>query len=342
MRSGVCGIFGDPVSHSLSPEIHRNFGEQQGIKIQYSKMTAPAEGLAAGVKEFFHKGGKGLNITIPYKELAFECFASPVNPADTKSGKSSANGSQDLGRCFVHAYLSHTANTISNLADSVDEVKCEIANTDGLGLVRDITQNLGWKLAGTRILVFGTGGATRAIIPALAEAGVAEIMLANRTAAKATALHEHYQSSVTISPGKETKLGTIKLEDLAQHKVAYDLIINGSALGLGSAGGTDGGGADGGGADGGGTGGGAIAGVGAEFPITANLIHSNSKGYDLVYSRDNATAFASWMEGLGVGSDKLADGLGMLVEQAALSFRIWFGASINLDTASVISKIRSG
>lgn len=186
-------VIGNPVAHSLSPRIHALFAEQTGEDIEYDKLHAPADAFAATASHFFDKGGKGLNITVPFKQAAFHF-------ADTLSLRAQ------------HAQAVNTLITCPNGQREGD-------NTDGAGLVRDLTRNHGLKLDKMRILVLGAGGAVRGVLAPLLEYSPLALVVANRTAAKAALLAEQFAVR-GIGLAQTSECGP------------FDLIINGTSAGL--------------------------------------------------------------------------------------------------------------
>ena len=170
-------VVGNPIQHSLSPEIHRAFAAQTGERLRYDKLLAPKDGFAAVAEEFFGAGGLGLNVTLPFKAQAHRW----VNAADPAAEHCGA------------------VNTIG-----LDNGATVGFNTDGLGLVRDLqAQRL--EVAGRRLLVIGAGGAVAGILDALLAADAERIHIANRTASKAQALAVRHRGRVEASSLKDVK-----------------------------------------------------------------------------------------------------------------------------------------
>lgn len=212
------GVVGHPVDHSRSPTIHRLFAREAGLEISYELIDAPPEDLETAIRGFASARGKGLNITVPHKEAALE-LCDQVGEA---------------------AQIAGAANTLS--FDDSGTIRGD--NTDGIGLVRDLIGNRELKIAGTRILVLGAGGAARGIIgPLLGEAPV-ELRLANRSPERAQKLAAHWNSVV---PCTFAELGD---------EAAFDLVFNATSAGLN----------------------------GEAPPFPANIVGNNSTAYDLVYS----------------------------------------------------------
>ncbi len=264
-------VFGNPVAHSKSPRIHQLFAEQFGFDIDYQAIEAPLDGFVDAINKFRDAGGKGCNITVPFKQEAWEL-------ADKKSGR---------------AELAGAVNTLKFEQDG--SVLGE--NTDGVGLLRDLTLNLDAKLFDQRILVIGAGGAVRGILGPLIEQAPKKLVLANRTVEKAVELARLFSTIGPVEPSG--------FEQLAGQK--FDVVINGTAASL----------------------------AGDVPPIPDDCFNEGALAYDLMYS-DEPTPFMQWAT--EQGASKVADGLGMLVEQAAESFAIWWGQ--RPETRSVIKSLR--
>lgn len=250
-------VIGNPIDHSKSPEIHTYFAEQTCQQLTYEKVLVDIGAFEERVTEFFLKGGKGLNITVPFKEEAFR-FA---------------------GSLTARARLAGAVNTLALQFDG--SVLGD--TTDGAGLVADL-QAHGWSLKNKKILLLGAGGAVRGVTQALLEQQPAALVIANRTTAKAQALAELFQSLGPVCASSFAELE-------GQH---FDLVINGTSASL----------------------------AGDLPPLPQSLIHSNCAVYDMMYGAE-FTPFLRWAQ--DQGAEQLADGLGMLVEQAAESFALWRG-----------------
>ena len=186
------GVIGHPVAHSKSPWIHAHFARATGEDIEYGAIDAPPEGFAAAVERFRGAGGKGLNVTLPFKAEAFRYCA----------------------RTTERAAVAQAVNTLL-----LDRERPFGDNTDGIGLVRDLTVNLGRRVAGAQVLLLGAGGAAQGVLAPLAEAGAGAIVVANRTLARAQALAARV-------PGV-TACGFDALEGRA-----FDLVVNATSAGL--------------------------------------------------------------------------------------------------------------
>lgn len=192
-------VFGRPIGHSLSPELHRCFAAQTGEDLRYSRIEPEADGFAEALQEFLAGGGHGANITLPFKAEAFE-------RAERKTARAEQAGS---------------VNTLKVL----DDGRLLGDNTDGAGLVRDLVVNRGWQAAGKRVLLLGAGGAARGAIGPLIASGIESLHIANRTPERALALCEEFRAHALVSGGP--------LDPLPRG--GFDLIVNAtsaSTLGL--------------------------------------------------------------------------------------------------------------
>ncbi len=251
-------VIGNPVAHSKSPLLQKAFAEQTGQNIGYDKILAPIDGFAKTVRHFQDEGGKGMNVTVPFKVEAYEL-------ADELTPRAQAAGA-------VNTLVFREDGTI--LGD----------NTDGCGIVRDISRNLGCSFAGQRVLLLGAGGAVRgALLPILAEKP-AEVFIANRTAAKAVDLARQFAELVGAT--------TLHGGGFDEITGSFDIVINGTASGL-----TD-----------------------EAPPLPGTVWGNHSLAYDMFYANE-PTAFMR--AAIDAGALKVSDGLGMLVEQGAESFFLW-------------------
>ncbi len=178
-------------------QIHAQFAQSTGQSMQYGVIDVPAALFAAAVRDFFAGGGRGLNVTVPHKEAAL-ALATRLTPRARRAG---------------------AVNTLAHGAGS-DATAVLGDNTDGAGLVRDITVNLGYALTGTRVLLLGAGGAARGVIAPLLEGGVGELRIHNRTAARAQRLAQEFADLGAIASGGDAAGGE------------YDLIINATSASL--------------------------------------------------------------------------------------------------------------
>ena len=274
MTNDLYAVVGNPISHSKSPRIHSLFASETGEPVEYTAIQAPLDDFAGTVRQFFERGGKGLNVTVPFKEDAWKL-------ADRRTERAQNAGA---------------ANTL--YLD--DEGRLTADNTDGCGIVRDLVVNHGVVLGQARILVLGAGGAVRGVLgPILAEPPAA-ITIANRTVAKADALVNLFKPVAG-----ETALSACGFE---QPREPFDVIINGTSASL----------------------------QGDLPPLSPEVVGEQTVVYDMMYSLQTTT-FNQWA--LEQGAQNVHDGLGMLVEQAAESFRIWRG--VNPATGPVIEELRN-
>jgi shikimate dehydrogenase len=207
-------VIGNPIAHSKSPEIHTLFASQAGIDIRYQRQYCPddAASFAAVVEAFFHGGGVGANVTVPFKQVAYACC-------------------QSRGGLSEHAKVAGAVNTLllnKTLLNSGTPISEALYgdNTDGQGLVNHIT-SLGWPLDGARVAIIGAGGAARGAILPLIQSGIATLTIANRTVGKATDLvNELSAASTSISQQQITTCTTSELSG------QFDIIINATSIGL--------------------------------------------------------------------------------------------------------------
>ncbi|CAM3524498.1 shikimate dehydrogenase [Psychrobacter glaciei] len=207
-------VIGNPIAHSKSPEIHTLFAAQAGIDIRYQRQYCPddAASFAAVVEAFFHGGGVGANVTVPFKQVAYACC-------------------QSRGGLSEHAKVAGAVNTLllnKALLNSGTPIAEALYgdNTDGQGLVNHIT-SLGWPLDGARVAIIGAGGAARGAILPLIQSGIGTLTIANRTVSKATDLvSELSAASTSISQQHITTCTTNELSG------QFDIIINATSIGL--------------------------------------------------------------------------------------------------------------
>lgn len=264
-------VLGMPIAHSLSPRIHQKFAQASGIKLHYQAILVAAADLAARLSNAHQQGTRGLNLTMPHKQAAL-ALCSELTP---------------------HAAAAGAVNTLirSNAGWRGD-------NTDGIGFVRDLTQRHHYQLKSARVLIIGAGGAASGVLPALLEAGVAEVHIANRSVDKASALATRWANN-----HKVTALSLGELGDFP----AFDLVINASAAGHQD----------------------------SEFCLPETLLSASGMAYDLSYGKA-AMPFLRWACEIECTA---ADGLGMLIEQAAEAFFLWHG--VRVDTAGIWGELRA-
>ncbi|QJC29988.1 shikimate dehydrogenase [Enterobacteriaceae endosymbiont of Plateumaris sericea] len=268
----IFAIFGNPIKHSKSPIIHKLFANQLNIVQQYEKIYVPINNFNNVINHFFKNGGLGANITVPFKKMAY-------NICDLLTQRGINSG-------VVNTLKITKKNQI--LGD----------NTDGIGLLKDL-KRINFIYKNSNILLIGAGGAAQGIIYPLINFGCT-IMITNRTYKKSCHLLKYFNNKKNIN--------IIKIEDINNKKINYDLIINATSS--------------------------SIKGV---IPnISSSIIHSNVFCYDLFYS-NKITPFLDWC--LYHGAKKISDGLGMLIEQAAYSFFLWHGIMPN--TTLILKKFKT-
>ena len=252
-------VFGHPIGHSLSPRIHQAFAQQFGVEIDYRAIDATPAQFDAAVKRFFADGGTGANVTLPHKAAAFAL-------ADERS---------------VAASRASTANVLTRLADG----RLAAHNTDGDGMLRDLTRRHGVDLRGHAVLLLGAGGAAHGVAWKLLDAGVHSLTVVNRSPVAARQL--------AAAIGEPARVHIEHWNDLASlgH---YELVVNATSAGV----------------------------LGVALQLPSSLLGSQTTCYDLSYG-NAATGFLSWAR--TAGARHVFDGLGMLVETAADAFALWHG-----------------
>ena len=265
-------VLGNPVKHSKSPQIHLLFAEEMGITLEYNAIEVPNDELSTYVNLFSSQGGKGLNITVPFKENAYK-LCTEITSRALESGS-------------VNTIKFDTETNI--IGDT----------TDGEGFINDLRKNYGINLQNKSILILGAGGTVKSIIERLVSEEIKNVVIVNRTLSRAEELEKKFKNKIDIK--------SFSYETLPND--IFDLIVNGTSLSLSS----------------------------EVPPVSRNIINKNTFCYDLMYSSDK-TVFIKWA--IENGALRAADGLGMLVEQAAESFFIWHGVKPN--TAKVIEALKN-
>ena len=260
-------VFGNPIKHSKSPEIHSRFAEQTKQVIQYDKQLVEVDEFERAASQFFSEGGKGLNVTVPFKEDAYR-YAHQLTE---------------------RAQAAEAVNTLALQSDGTILGD----NTDGAGLVFDIKERLKWSIQGLDILILGAGGAVKGVLLPLLLESPNSITVANRTASKAQDLAQKFSAKGSIQG--------CGFSDIQDH--AFDLIINGTSASLG----------------------------GDVPPVSPRCVGESTCVYDMVYG-DELTPFLKWSQ--SKGANQVADGLGMLLCQAAESFFIWRGVRPLVDEST--------
>ncbi|MGE0799705.1 MAG: shikimate dehydrogenase [Lautropia sp.] len=288
-------VVGNPIAHSRSPQIHAEFARQTGHPIEYDRELIPVEPPQAfdqSIRAFIAAGGRGCNVTLPFKTRA---FALATRVADRARSAGAVNTLRFDGDGAIFG-----------------------DNTDGAGLVADLTARLGFALAGRSVTVLGAGGAARGIVRPLLAAGVARLVVANRNAARAEALVAECRGAAggdsggvtSGEPGGVTSgaaplpLAAAALADAP----AADLVINTTSAGV----------------------------VAAPLALPPALFSGCALAYDCSYAAQPTGFMRTAQAG---GAAAVADGLGMLVEQAAESFLIWRG--VRPDTEPVYRLLRA-
>jgi shikimate dehydrogenase len=262
-------VIGNPIIQSKSPFIHTTFAQATGQDLNYTRLLAPLGGFVSEVAAFRAAGGRGMNVTAPFKLEAFD-YATE------------------------HSESARLAGAVNALKFEGDRVLAE--NFDGVGLVRDVVHNLKCSLAGKRILLLGAGGAARgALLPLLAQRPEV-VVVANRTISKAQAI-----AALGAAHGR-VKASTY--EQLKDH--VFDVIFNATSASL-------------------------------SFelpPIPKSVFGAECLAYELAYGK-GLTPFLDFAQNEGVVH--IADGVGMLAEQAAEAFMWWRG--VRPETSDVIAQL---
>ena len=269
-------VFGNPIAHSRSPAIHAQFALQTGQHLSYEKLLAPLDGFVAAMHAFIAAGGCGANVTVPFK-LDAHAAATRLTPRAAAAG------------------------AVNTLHFSAGEIIGD--NTDGIGLVTDLQDNAGIDLRGKRILLLGAGGAAQGVMLPLLATQPAQLVIANRTAAKAVAIAARFNAE----PGSALGAVLVQACTLEALETPFDIVINATAASLSDA-------------------------VPAVPPC---VFTHDTLAYDMMYG-SQPTAFMRLAASYGAAG---RDGLGMLVEQAAEAFMAWRG--VRPQTATVLAALRA-
>lgn len=257
-------VIGNPVAHSKSPQIHALFAAETGQDMHYDRLLAPLDGFEAAARAFIAHGGRGANVTVPFKEEAWR-LATRLTPR------------------------AEAAEAVNTLAFDGETILGD--NTDGAGLWADVTRNLGVTVQGKRVLLLGAGGAARGVIQPLLQLQPAAVVIANRTSARAEELAQRFP------PCRAASFDALD--------GSYDLVVNATSAGL---------------AD-------------QALPIPSSVFAPGCLAYDMMYGKE--TPFLRQARDAGA---HCADGLGMLIEQAAEAFLVWRG--VRPDTGPVFAALR--
>lgn len=265
MSASRYAVFGHPIAHSLSPRIHAAFGSQLGVDVRYTAIDATPEAFVEALERFAADGGHGANVTMPLKEAAFALSA----------------------QLTERARRAGAVNTLTRV-----DGRWQGDTTDGAGLVRDLTARHGLDLRGRRALLLGAGGAARGVAPALLDAGIAELVISNRTTERADALAD--------ALGEPKRAHSRYWDDLG-NLGEFELIVNATSAARGGQG---------------------------EFSLPFSITTSRTLAVDLNYG-EAAIPFLAWAR--AANCRDVVDGLGMLLEQAAESFALWHGTRPDTD-----------
>ncbi len=263
-------VMGNPISHSKSPSIHTLFAEQTQQSVLYTAIHVDLGGFKQAVGNFVATGGKGLNITVPFKQEAWELVSERSERAERAGA----------------------VNTIK-----IENDRLFGDNTDGVGLVNDLTINHGIELKNKNILLMGAGGAARGVLVPLLKQNPSSLFIVNRTPDRAKDLALDFSNAGEVQGGGYDAIAELK----------FDVVINATAASL----------------------------QGELPPLPDTLLNDNASCYDMMYSA-KPTPFMVWAT--EHNAEKVLDGLGMLVEQAAESFYIW--RDVKPETKPVIDQLR--
>lgn len=266
-------VIGNPIEHSKSPVIHHAFAQLTHQDIQYERVLAPLDDFAHTVHGLIAQGFKGANVTVPFKLEAFAMANRLTERA------------QDAG----------AVNTL--IFDAQDIIG---DNTDGIGLVRDITKNIGVSFSGKRVLLIGAGGASEGVLHPILAAQPELLIITNRTLDKALNMVKRVEARDELL---YVSVSAYAFDDL--HGQQFDIVINATSAGLSD----------------------------SQLPIPSGIFASNALAYDMMYGR--ITPFMTFAKQQGA---IVFDGLGMLIEQAAEAFFVWRG--VHPPTAPVIEMFK--
>ena len=267
-------VIGNPIHHSLSPQIHSAFAKEAGLHIDYEAVISPLDEFKNTIHKLIAQKLSGANVTLPFKKEAYELASQHSN----------------------HARVAEAVNTLEFKDDQIIG-----HNTDGIGLVRDLEQNLNVDLKRKKILLIGAGGAAEGVIYSMLEKKPSEFILTNRTIEKSNVI----QNKMDVhAKSFNVNLNVIEITKLPHQY--FDLIINATSAGINN----------------------------TELVIDHKVFHEGSLAYDMMYGKE--TSFIEQAQSQG---SKTSDGLGMLVEQAAEAFFIWH--HIKPKTKSLIESLRA-
>lgn len=257
-------VFGHPVLHSLSPKIHKAFGQQTGVALDYVAIECAPGDFDGTLSSFMRSGGAGGNVTLPHKQRAAEL----CNLLSARAKRAGA----------VNTLIRHGTGWLGD-------------NTDGAGLVRDLTGRHGIDLRTRRVLMLGAGGAARGVAPSLLDAGIGEMVIVNRDPQKADALADLLGDPEHAHSRYFDDLGALG---------EFDMIINATSATR----------------------------HGSLPTLPMSMVGPRTVAIDLSYG-EAAIPFLAWAR--AAHAQHVVDGLGMLVEQAAESFFLWHGVRPDTD-----------
>jgi len=267
-------VIGNPIHHSLSPQIHSAFAKEAGLHIDYGVVLSPLDEFKNTIHKLIAQKLSGANVTLPFKKEAYELATTHSN----------------------HAKIAEAVNTLEFKDDQIIG-----HNTDGIGLVRDLEQNLNVDLKRKKILLIGAGGAAEGVVYSILEKEPSELTLTNRTIEKSHVI----QNKMDVhAKSFDVNLNVIEIAKLPHQY--FDLIINATSTSLNN----------------------------TDLAINHKVFHKSSLAYDMMYGKE--TSFIREAQSQG---SKTSDGLGMLVEQAAEAFFIWH--HIKPKTKSLIESLRA-
>ena len=267
-------VIGNPIHHSLSPQIHIAFAKENGLDIDYEAVLSPVDQFKNTMHQLIQQKFTGANVTLPFKKEAYQLASSHSS----------------------HASIAEAVNTLEFKENEIIG-----HNTDGIGLVRDLEQNLNTHLKHKKILLMGAGGAAEGVIYSLLEKTPSELTLTNRTIEKSNVI----QNKMDVhAKSFDVNLNVTEIAK-CPHQY-FDVIINATSASL----------------------------INADLRMDPKVFHEGCLAYDMMYGKETSYI----REAISQGS-KISDGLGMLVEQAAEAFFIWH--HIQPTTKSVIESLRS-
>ena len=268
-------VIGNPIEHSKSPLIHQAFARQTGQDIAYERVLAPLDAFPQVVHALMAEGYGGANVTVPFKLEAFALAQQLTERA-------------------------HDAGAVNTLVFTTEGIVGD--NTDGVGLVNDIQQNLNVPVAGKRVLLIGAGGAAEGVLHPLLEQRPSLLVIANRTLDKALRMVKKIEEQGDF---RYVSVNAYAFDDLQGQ--SFDIVVNATSAGLSE----------------------------STLPLPPGIFAPGALAYDMMYGRE--TPFMAFARTHGAA--RVADGLGMLVEQAAEAFALWRG--VRPQTAPVIAQLRA-